>query len=70
MNNLKKDRTSGRSKRVEKMSNPQLSSLTGIPVGTLSNWSKSTDYKRDLYLLLKNFTKEELEELIIKTKDI
>lgn len=62
--NWKKIRNNkGSSKRIGKLSNNELSRVTKIPIGTLNDWKKSENYRRDLFMFLKNFSVTEIKKL-------
>jgi len=49
--------------RTGKISDRALSNIIGIPVQTLQDWKKRDgNWRKKLYLILKNFSKEELLE--------
>lgn len=62
----------GSKKRIGKVSDKGIERVIGIPIDTQSNWKKSneTDYRFKLYMLLKNYTEDELLHMVKKGMDL
>ena len=46
----------------KKISDAELHRLIGLPVTTARDWKKRSDYRKVIYEMLKNMTKEEIEK--------
>lgn len=60
----------GSKKSQGNVSDNALAKLFGIPVTTVGNWGKSTDWKINFYWFLKYFKKEDLEDILNKSEEL
>lgn len=62
----------GSSKQTGNISDAALARATGIPKPTLISWRKTdfTNWRYRHYWFLKSMTKEEIEEILKKSKEI
>ncbi len=54
---------------MKKISDYDINRIVGVPINTMQDWKKRDDYRKTLYLLLKDFDKEELRVKIDEQKE-